>query len=173
MTRARSQLDAPARSNVRQLCGCVIAGRRFAFDVLDVKEINVDVEITPVTHAPHGVRGLVNVRGQIYLILDLRKILDIGDPSPNTSHRVILFKEHVGPAFGILVDEIGDIISFPADDVVSGPATDSTLAAGSDTLGPVPNDLIAGICKLPDGLVVLPDVPRLLAVVRTPNPEAR
>lgn len=163
-----------ASSRIRQLCTCVVAGRRFAVDVLEVREINVDVDVTPVTHAPRGVRGLVNVRGQIFLILDLREILGRGATPSDVPLKVILFKEIVGPTFGILVDEIGDIVPFPAEEVVNHRTGEPSLAGASgENYTAVPDDLIAGICKLPDDLVVLLDVPRLLTAVKTTKPEPR
>ena len=59
----------------RQFCTFWISGRHLGVDVLDVKEINSEINLTPIFHAPKEVIGYVNIRGQIYLILDLRLIL--------------------------------------------------------------------------------------------------
>lgn len=95
----------------RQVCTFVIAEETYGVDILDVKEINPETRFTPVPHAPATVRGYVNIRGQIHLVLDLRRILGCAAKPEDLDSRIILFKPDVGEAFGILVDRIGDVIT--------------------------------------------------------------
>lgn len=84
-------------------------------DILDVKEVNSEVDYTPIFHAPEEVRGYVNIRGQLYLLLDLRLILGYAGKKVDEESRMVLFKSEVGEPFGILVDKIGDTIIVEED----------------------------------------------------------
>ena len=65
--RAPKAANCSARSAVN--------GRLFGVDILDVKEVTAETAYTRVAHAPDEVLGLVNIRGHIYLALDLRRLL--------------------------------------------------------------------------------------------------
>src|SRR5438309_4402146 len=93
----------------RMFCTFRVNDRLFGVDILDVKEVTAETAHTRVAHAPEEVLGLVNIRGHIYLALDLRRL--IGQPAaPVTGDsRLVLFKPSVGNAFGVMVDAISDI----------------------------------------------------------------
>ena len=59
----------------RLFCTFRVDGRLFGVDILDVKEVTAETTFTRVAHAPDEVLGLVNIRGHIYLALDLRRLL--------------------------------------------------------------------------------------------------
>lgn len=150
---------------MRQLCTFSIGDGQYAVDVLDVREVNTETGITPVSHAPVGVRGLVNVRGQVFLIFDIGMLLGFGTTPIHEHSRLILFKESVGPTFGILVDRVGDILQFPASEIVMRRRGEAAAKAEEDT--PVASEmdgLIRGVCKFSEQLVVLVEPKRLLEV---------
>lgn len=154
-------------SNVEilQLCTFIVGEGHYAVDVLDVREVNTETCITPVSHAPKGVRGLVNVRGQVFLIFDMGLLLGFGSTPIRERSRLVLFKEKVGPTFGILVDEVGDILEFPASEIVlrrRGEAHGKTEEASEYSCEI--DGLIRGVCKFEEELVVLVEPRRLLEV---------
>ncbi|MBY0405682.1 MAG: chemotaxis protein CheW, partial [Cyanobacteria bacterium] len=66
----------------------------FGIDILLIREINKQLDISIVPHSPNYIRGLVNLRGQIVTILDLNKRLSLGDSVlSGNSHNVILKTE--------------------------------------------------------------------------------
>ncbi|MCP4347499.1 MAG: hypothetical protein GY795_18495 [Desulfobacterales bacterium] len=93
----------------RQFCTFLIGEHLFGVDILDVKEINTEIDFTPIFHAPKEVKGYVNIRGHIHLILDLRLLLGFETKKTDEASRLVLFKPDVGESFGILVDRIGDV----------------------------------------------------------------
>lgn len=101
-----------------QLCTFVVYDRLFGVDILDVREISTETRITPVPHAPATVRGFVNLRGQVHLVLDLRRIMGYPDREDVSASRLVLFKERVGRSFGMLVDAVSDIRVVEADAIV-------------------------------------------------------
>lgn len=149
----------------RQLCTFGVGEGRYAVDVLDVREVNTETCITPVSHAPVGVCGLVNVRGQVFLIFDMGLLLGFGKTPIRESSRLVLFKERVGPTFGILVDEVGDILEFPSSEIVTRRRSDSMSKATDDLPKAQEMDgLIRGVCKFEEQLVVLLEPRKLLEV---------
>lgn len=148
-----------------QLCTFCVKGGSYAVDVLDVREVNTETSITPVSHAPRGVRGLVNVRGQVFLIFDVGLLLGFGETSIQPSSRLILFKEVVGPTFGILVDKVGDILHFPVSKIVTHRRKEPGSNWEKETsLGERPDGLVRGVCKFDEQLVVLFEPRRLIEV---------
>lgn len=99
--------------NERQICTFRIADEHYGVDILQIKEIHTENRFTPVHHAPSSVRGYVNIRGQIHLIVDLRVLLGHSPLGNLEGSRILLFKPEVGEAFGVLVDAIGDVCPAP------------------------------------------------------------
>src|SRR4051812_6026359 len=93
----------------RLFCTFRVDGRLFGVDILDVKEVTAETTCTRVAHAPDEVLGLVNIRGHIYLALDLCRLLGMPATVVTAESRLVLFKPSVGSAFGVVVDQIGEI----------------------------------------------------------------
>ena len=152
---------ALAGTSLRQFCTFEVAGRLFGVDILDVKEINAETDFTPVFHAPPDVKGYVNIRGQIHLVLNLRRMLGFAgdEASCSESRRLVIFKPAVGEAFAVLVDRIGDILTVDQagiEDVESDALGDAKIGDGAQT------HLMLGVYKLPDRLLVILDARRFL-----------
>ncbi|MCW7754410.1 chemotaxis protein CheW [Desulfobotulus sp. H1] len=136
-------------SHNRQICTFFIGEETYGFDIFDIKEVHTRNHFTPVHHAPPSVRGYVNIRGQIHLIIDLRVLLG-HPPAPAREHtRILLFKPHAGESFGVLVDRIGDV--FPAPENMIAPMDDRRKENGNGIL----RQLARGILKKENGLVTL------------------
>ncbi len=81
-------------------------GHLAGLHILNVREINRVLDITPVQQAPEYVRGLVNLRGQTVTVMDLGVRLGLGPRRiTGETHNIILKQEPVG----LLVDSIGDV----------------------------------------------------------------
>ncbi len=101
----------------RQFCTFWLANRLFGVDIIDVKEISQEMTFTPIYHAPKEVEGYVNIRGQIHLVINLRTLLGLERNQLTQNSCVILFKQSVGEPFGVLVDNIGDIVEVSNDQI--------------------------------------------------------
>jgi two-component system chemotaxis sensor kinase CheA len=145
----------------RDFCTFWLSGRLFGVDILGVKEITSKVEFTPVFHASLHIRGYVNIRGHIHLVINLKRLLglEVSDENP-MSGRVILFKTNIGESFGVLVDCIGDVVRVSENQIEeSRMISDQNLNDGLDTKD---NELIQGVCKLKDNLLVILNAHRFL-----------
>lgn len=145
----------------RLFCTFRVAGRLFGVDILDVKEVTAETASTRIAHAPEEVCGLVNIRGHIYLALDLRRLLGMAVSTATGDSRLVLFKPTVGSAFGVIVDEIGDIQTAEPNQIEAFSSSQHETAAAN--LRRV--DLIDAVCKLNNELLVVLNPRRFLTVV--------
>ncbi len=136
----------------RLFCTFWIAEHFFGVDILDVKEINQDIRFTPIFHAPKVVKGYVNIRGRLHLILDQRVLLGIETRPVQGSSRLILFKPEVADPFGILVDRVGDVVEVDVSQIETPPEASPEGGDGAEWHS---SNLSAGVCKLEDGLLVI------------------
>ena len=145
-----------------QFCTFRISGRLYGVDILDVKEINREVDFTPIFHAPEEVKGYVNIRGQIYLLLDLRLILGFDSQDVDRNNRVVLFKSEVGEPFGVLVDSIDDIVAVDEKQIENRRKKEQELPEGAERRGV---DIGRGVCRLENELLVIVNSRNLLNVI--------
>jgi purine-binding chemotaxis protein CheW len=145
----------------RLFCTFRVDGRLFGVDILDVKEVTAETMSTRVAHAPDEVLGLVNIRGHIYLALDLRRLLGMPAADVTGDSRLLLFKPSVGSAFGVVVDEIAEIQAADPSRIEAFTRNDHEAAATNVRRV----DLIDAVCKLDGELLVVLNPRRFLAVV--------
>lgn len=121
-------------------------------DIRIVQEINRQSEITQVPHAPDYVRGVINLRGEVATVVDLRTILGLPKSGASQQSRNLIV-HHRGEAIGFLVDRISDILTL-RDDEINSPPTN---------VGGVDGRLMSGVCTLDSEIVVLLDIDELLS----------
>src|SRR5262249_4563886 len=92
-----------------QYCTFFLDGHYFGIDVLRVQEVIRFQQMTRVPLAPSVVRGLINLRGQIVMGIDLRRRLDLKDRPAEQLPVNVVVKTDDG-AISLLVDEIGDVV---------------------------------------------------------------
>jgi purine-binding chemotaxis protein CheW len=148
---------------IRHFCTFRLAGRLFGFDLFTVKEVNTQTRITPVPHAPAVVRGYVNLRGNVALVLDMRLVLGLQAGDLSADCRVVMLKASVGESFGVLVDQIGDIVRLRVEDIESG-QHDAIASADGSAVAPQAHELVEGIGKLDTELLIIVDPKKLLRV---------
>lgn len=144
-----------------QLCTFVVNERLFGVDILHVREVSTENRITPIPHAPDTVRGFVNLRGQVHLVLDLRRIMGYPDAEDITESRLVLFKERVGQSFGMLVDGVGDIRVVEKDKIVDRRQGEQN--ANSETRRVERSRMVQGVVMVEDGLILVLRARELLA----------
>lgn len=131
----------------RQLATFVVDGARYGVDVLHVQEALRFQARTPVPVAPPGVAGLVNLRGQVVLAVDLRVKLGLPPLEQGVEPMMVVVKVGSEPV-SLLVDEIGDVID----------VDDSQFETPPDTLDTALRDVLVGAYKLDGGLLLALDV---------------
>lgn len=122
-----------------------LMGEVFGLPILDVREIIRMTEITPVPQAPGFVEGVINLRGQILPVVDLRKRFGI-TPKENDDTTRIVVVELSHAAVGLIVDSVSEVLRIPADVVAPPPS----LVAGS-----IGAEYIKGIGHYDERMIIL------------------
>lgn len=122
-------------------------------DVLNVQEVIRYQDMTKVPLAPRVVEGLINLRGQIVTALDLRRRIGLV-PRPDGRLPMNVVVRTADGAVSLLVDEIGDVVE----------VDDDTFEPPPDTIRTATGDLVTGVYKLKDRLLLTLDVERAVAV---------
>ena len=126
------------------------AGRLYGVPVLDVKEVTAETRCTPIPHAPLEVLGFVNIRGHIFLALNLARLLSLKHDEPDEDAQLVIFKASVGPAFGIVVDQVGDILAVSADEIEAFSGDERAQLDSNDR-----GSLVSHVCKLDGKLLIV------------------
>ena len=132
-------------------------GLYFGVAVLKVQELIRHQEMTRVPLAPSMVRGLINLRGQIVTAIDLRCRFDMPERQAGDVPMNVVVRTDDG-AVSLLVDEIGDVVEVQEEQFERAP----------ETLRGRANDLVTGVYKMQERLLLVLDVDKTIAVDRSP-----
>ena len=157
----KSKIDV---SLLHRYCTFRLADRLYGVNIKDVKEINTEISFTPIFHAPNEIKGYINIRGQIYLLLDPRKIFGFPEREIDATSRVVLFMPHVGEPCGILVDSIEDVVAVNEKMIENRRQDEKIVPEGVERRAA---DVGEGVCKLEDELLIILNAERLLNSVTT------
>jgi purine-binding chemotaxis protein CheW len=121
-------------------------------DIRQVEEINRHLDLTPVPHAPAIVRGVINLRGEVVTVIDLRTVLGLGETRIDKSTRniVVNSKEE---QIGLLVDRIADVVRMQSERLERPPAN----------VHGVEGRFFTGVYKMDTELLAVLDVEAVLA----------
>ena len=134
-----------------QLVSFNIGSEEFGVDILKVQEINRMVEITRVPQAPHYVEGVINLRGKVIPILDLRKRFNLEVKAYDKNTRIVVVDIN-GTIMGMIVDAVSEVLRLPAD----------TIEPPPELVTDVNSDYIKGVAKLEDRLLIFLDLSRVV-----------
>ena len=134
-----------------QFVTCRIAHEEFALDVLSVQEINRMVEVTRVPKAPYFVEGVINLRGRIIPVLDLRRRfgLPASDRTDDSRIMVVLVRQRM---VGLIVDEVVEVLRVSKAAIEPPPSVGSSAGA----------EFTQGVGRIEDRLLIVLDLNRLL-----------
>lgn len=133
-----------------QLVTFNIADEEYAVDILAVQEINRMMELTRVPQSPAEVEGVINLRGKIIPVLDLRTRFSIAKTAPTERTRIIVVEVH-GRVLGFVVDRVQEVLRISR--TIVDPAPEMVCSIDSD--------FIDGVGKLDDRLLILLNLSRL------------
>ena len=102
--------DAETSTQPLELISFCIEDQEFCLDIMAVREIRGWTAATPLPHSPSYVRGVINLRGAVLPILDLKARLGLGGSEP--SARSVIIVVHIGSRLvGLLVDGVSEILA--------------------------------------------------------------
>jgi purine-binding chemotaxis protein CheW len=149
---APAREEREAAEEVEHLATFVLDREEYGVDVKQVQEIRRVGEITAVPRAPEFVRGVINLRGRILPVLDLKRKLGLGDVALEKTARIVVVRTG-DRMLGLLVDGASQVLKVPVSRVE--PPPDEVVERGGD--------YIRAVAKLDDRLIILIDLGRVLA----------
>jgi purine-binding chemotaxis protein CheW len=135
-----------------QLVSFKIGDEEFGVDILSVQEINRMSQITKVPNTPDFIEGVINLRGRIIPVIDLRVKLGMTRKEHGKNTRIVVV-ELKGQTIGFIVDEVNEVLRISKEITEAPP----------DMVGGVNCDYITSIGKLEDRLLILLDLERILS----------
>lgn len=146
----------------RQYLTFLLAREQYALDILQVQEIRGWEQVTRIPNSPDYVRGVINLRGTIVPVIDLRLRfgLDAQDYGKETVVIVVraVFGEESERSLGVVVDAVSDVMMARDEDVAATPEF------GSE----VHTENITGLVSLNGQMVMILDIPGLFEVTGQP-----
>lgn len=145
-------LAAQMASSSSQFITCTLGEAEYGIDIMSVREIKGWTETTAIPYAPPWIRGVINLRGTIVPILDLRARFRQEPTIPTPMHVVVIIQTETRTA-GLLVDAVSDIITVGNEDIRPVPEIGAQ----------VPEQLLSGLVPLERGMVALVSLQHLIA----------
>jgi purine-binding chemotaxis protein CheW len=128
----------------------------YGVDILKVQEIRGHDTVTRIANAPAWIKGVVNLRGVIVPVVDLRLRFNI-DAGSDEQFSVVIVLNIAGRIIGMVVDSVSDVISLGADEIRPAPQMGSALDTALAT------DYLLGIGTIDNRMLILLDIERLMS----------
>ncbi len=136
-----------------QLVGFGIGREKFGVDILTVQEIIRSTEVTPVPNSPSFVEGVINLRGDIIPVIDLRKRLSLYLADNDIEKNWVLILRIGNRVVGFIVDNVSEVLKIAEDDIDPPP---NIVIAGLE------NQYIRGVCEIDNRLLIILDFESVL-----------
>ena len=134
-----------------QYVTCHVGNEEFAIEVLSVQEIIYAVDVTRVPKSPAYVEGVINLRGQIVPVLEMRRRLGMPRATPTAKSRIVMVKERTR-LIGLSVDSVSEVVRIPRSAIESPPSL-GTMAGG---------EFVQYVGRIGDRLLTVLDLQRLI-----------
>ena len=131
-----------------------LSQEEYGIDILKVQEIRGYESPTRIANSPAFIKGVVNLRGTIVPIIDMRLKFNCSEAEYN-SFTVVIILNLRNRIVGIVVDSVSDVLELPAESIKSAPDIESIIDAGC----------ILGLGSVGDRMLILLDIERLMSGV--------
>lgn len=129
-----------------------LAEETYGIDILKVQEIRGYDSVTRIANTPEFIKGVINLRGVIVPIVDLRLKFQVGEATYH-EFTVVIIVNVMGKVVGIVVDGVSDVVALTAEQIKPAPEFGSAL----DTR------YLTGLGTVNDEMLILVDIERLIA----------
>lgn len=150
--RVQGTTDTRQRNRAGKYLTFFLAGEEYGLEILKVQEIIGMMDVTPVPRTPEFIRGVINLRGKVIPIVELRSKFEMNTVDYTDETCIIVVQTH-GLQMGIIVDKVSEVMDIPDDDIEDSPSF------GND----VRTDYILGIGKSQDRVKLLLDIDKVLS----------
>ena len=111
-----------------QILTFLVNGDEYGVDILAVQEIRSWAKPMPIPHAPASVRGVINIRGEIVPIVDLRMVLGLAERKPDETTVIVVLRDQNTPprVLGAIVDAMADVMDIAREAIKPLPTFETT-----------------------------------------------
>jgi len=152
----RGEQKSAARQSVEQYLTFQLVGQRYGVEILRVQEIKGWEKPTRLPHSPEYIQGVINLRGAVVPILDLRRRFGLGEAEYGRTTVVIVVKVETPRGeltAGMVVDGVCEVCNIGTQD----------LRAPPEMAGAIDTDFVRGLAMVDDKMLILLDVVRLIS----------
>lgn len=140
-----------AASGAREYLTFILGKEEYGMDILKVQEIRGYDAVTHIANAPEFLKGVINLRGVVVPIVDMRIKFNLGNVAYD-EFTVVIIINVLGRVIGMVVDGVSDVVTLPGEQIRDAPEFGSTL----DTR------YITGIGTVNDSMLILVDIEKLM-----------
>ncbi|CAK8718445.1 MAG: purine-binding chemotaxis protein CheW [Candidatus Electrothrix sp. AW2] len=145
--------DQEEKEQLMQLVGFTIGNEQFGVDILMVQEIIRSAPITSVPNSPDFIEGVINLRGNIIPVIELRKRLNLFREETASKDAWILILDINSRVTGFIVDSVTRVLKIMENTIEPPP---EVVVAG------LANQYIRGVCDIGEGLLIMLDFNSIL-----------
>ena len=145
-------LPAGVEAAGREVLVFVLGREEYGVDILKVQEIRGYEKVTPIPSAPAFLKGVVNLRGSIVPLVDMRVKFALPDPTYDATTVVVILRVG-GRVIGLVVDAVSDVIRLAEREVRPAPPLGSV----------VDGSFLAGLATRDERMILLLDIEKLLS----------
>ena len=135
-----------------EILAFTLGKEEYALEIGKVQELRGYDAVTAIANAPSFVKGVINLRGVIVPIIDMRLKFDLGQPSYDQFTVVIILSIN-GRTVGMVVDSVSDVVTLSRDDIKPAP----TMGTVVDT------EYLIGIAPVDNRMLIVVDIAKLLS----------
>lgn len=152
-TESQAQLVSSRSMEVesKEFLAFTLGSEEYGIDILKVQEIRGYESVTRIVNAPDFIKGVINLRGIIVPIVDMRIRFNLGTPTYDQFTVVIILNIN-GRITGIVVDSVSDVTTLNSQQIKSAPEMGSILST----------DYLIGLGTLDDRMLILVDIDKLM-----------
>jgi purine-binding chemotaxis protein CheW len=152
-----SSTSAPGSNSDRDIAGqeflaFTLGKEEYGIDILKVQEIRGYEAVTRIANSPDFIKGVVNLRGIIVPIVDMRIKFNLGEPTYN-QFTVVIILNIAGRVMGMVVDSVSDVITLSPEQVKPAPEMGTALNT----------DYLIGLGTLDERMLILVDIDKLMS----------
>jgi len=149
--------------SLEQMVTFNLGAEEYGVNILQVQEINRMVEITKVPHTDHYVKGIINLRGKVIPIVDLRVKFGLSEKEYDIHTRIVVV-EVCHETVGLVVDGVSEVLRVPA-----GALEDAPEMIAHHQYGDANSDFIKAIVKLEERMLVYLNLDKIISSTQLPT----
>jgi len=145
-------MEHTGTANSGEFLTFTLGGEEYGIDILKVQEIRGYDAVTKIANSPPSIKGVINLRGAIVPIVDLRIKFNLGEPTYD-QFTVVIILNIGGRVVGMVVDSVSDVTTLSADQIRPAPEVGSSFDA----------NYLIGLGTLGERMLILVDIDKLMS----------